>query len=249
MPFYYLSSSSSLPHAGIWRRREMGVELQDVLKTPKLLSISQSCNPLNPRNHPLQSQMLPHPHSRTPVHGASPERDSTSKVSIIPWEITKLRRTPSHFFIFLLLSFSCTLNVLHIINDTTAAALGYGITKANLPEANNPKATSSKEKFSHIDEKDKQSIVEKVAVTQKWLEDMTVQQMEREKFRDPVLTTAEISKKRDEVIYFATLILTKPKPKPPVVPTPTGSGAQMPKTEPEPEAKKEAPGPSEMDVD
>ncbi|KAJ3888922.1 heat shock protein 70 family [Lentinula edodes] len=110
-------------------------------------------------------------------------------------------------------------------------------------------ATSSEEKFSHIDEKDKQSVVEKVAVTQKWLEDMTVRQMEREKFRDPVLTTAEISKKRDEVIYFATPILTKPKPKPPVVPTPTGSGAQTPKTEPEPEAKKEAPGPSEMDVD
>ncbi|KAJ4488965.1 Hsp70 protein-domain-containing protein [Lentinula edodes] len=110
-------------------------------------------------------------------------------------------------------------------------------------------ATSSEEKFSHIDEKDKQSVVEKVAVTQKWLEDMTVRQMEREKFRDPVLTTAEISKKRDEVIYFATPILTKPKPKPPVVPTPTGSGAQTPKTESEPEAKKEAPGPSEMDVD
>lgn len=31
------------------------------------------------------------------------------------------------------------LNVLRIINDTTAAALGYGITKADLPEADNPK--------------------------------------------------------------------------------------------------------------
>ncbi|KAJ4490973.1 heat shock protein 70 family [Lentinula aciculospora] len=115
-------------------------------------------------------------------------------------------------------------------------------------------ATSSEEKFSHIDEKDKQSVVEKVAVTQKWLEDMTVKQMEKEKFKDPVLTTAEISKKRDEVIYFATPILTKPKPKPPVVPAPTGSGTQTPKNEPEPDVKKEgekkdAPGPSEMDVD
>ncbi|KAJ4488975.1 Hsp70 protein-domain-containing protein [Lentinula edodes] len=48
--------------------------------------------------------------------------------------MTKLRRTPSHFFIFLLLSFFCTLNVLRIINDTTAAALGYGITKADNPK-------------------------------------------------------------------------------------------------------------------
>ncbi|KAJ3782733.1 heat shock protein 70 family [Lentinula aff. detonsa] len=117
-------------------------------------------------------------------------------------------------------------------------------------------ATSSEEKYSHIDEKDKQSVVEKVAVTQKWLDDMTVRQMEREKFKDPVLTTTEISKKRDEVIYFATPILTKPRPKPPVVPTPTGSGTQTPKTEAEQEAKKqeggkkeEASGPSEMDVD
>ncbi|THU98131.1 heat shock protein 70 [Dendrothele bispora CBS 962.96] len=113
-------------------------------------------------------------------------------------------------------------------------------------------ATSGDEKFSHIDEKDKQAVVEKVATVQKWLEDQSVRQMERAKHLDPVLTTAEIGKKRDEVIYFATPILTKPKPKPPVVPTPTGSGTQTPKEQPEPpkeEAGKEAKGPSDMDVD
>ena len=31
------------------------------------------------------------------------------------------------------------LNVLRLINDTTAVALGYGITKSDLPEAENPK--------------------------------------------------------------------------------------------------------------
>ncbi|KAJ3732774.1 hypothetical protein DFJ43DRAFT_1154180 [Lentinula guzmanii] len=85
-----------------------------------------------------------------------------------------------------------------------------------------------------------------IAVTQKWLDDITVRQMEREKFKNPMLTTTEISKKRDD-----------PRPKPPVVPTPTGSGTQTPKTEAEQEAKKqeggklkeEASGPSEMDVD
>jgi heat shock protein 4 len=123
-------------------------------------------------------------------------------------------------------------------------------------------ATSADEKYAHIDEKDKQSIVEKCATVQKWLEDQTVRQAERPKDVDPVLASAEIAKKRDEIIYFATPILSKPKPKPPVAPTPTGTGTQTPKSrtdtpDPSPaappaeEAKKEEgiPGPSEMDVD
>ncbi|KAF9025396.1 heat shock protein 70 [Hymenopellis radicata] len=116
-------------------------------------------------------------------------------------------------------------------------------------------ATSGDDKFSHIDEKDLQSVVEKVATVQKWLEDQTVRQSERPKNVDPILTTAEISKKRDEVIYFATPILTKPKPRAPVPPS---SGTQTPKTgqetpqkqeEPPKKEEDEAPGPSEMDVD
>jgi heat shock protein 4 len=128
-------------------------------------------------------------------------------------------------------------------------------------------ATSNDEKLAHIDEKDKQSVVEKVATVQKWLEDQIVRQAERAKNVDPVLTSAEIEKKRDEVIYFATPILTKPKPKPPVP-----SGTQTPKSRtdtPDPAAAGNAPppkpdgdaaaaggdapppppGPSEMDVD
>jgi len=122
-------------------------------------------------------------------------------------------------------------------------------------------ATSTDEKYAHIDEKDKQSVVEKVANVQKWLEDQTVRQSERSKDVDPVLTSAEIEKKRDELIYFAIPILTKPKPKPPVIPSAPASGTQTPKTD---TPKKEAPGageappattkegdsgPSEMDID
>ncbi|KAL0581470.1 adenyl-nucleotide exchange factor sse1 [Marasmius crinis-equi] len=114
-------------------------------------------------------------------------------------------------------------------------------------------ATSNEEKFNHIDEKDKNAVVEKVATVQKWLEDQLIRQTEKPKYVDPVLTTAEIGKKRDEIIYFATPILTKPKPKPPVVPT---SGTNTPKRTdtPNPEAKPEGQqqkdsGPPEMDVD
>ncbi|KAJ7103781.1 heat shock protein 70 family [Mycena epipterygia] len=113
-------------------------------------------------------------------------------------------------------------------------------------------ATSGDEKYAHIDEKDKQSVVEKVATVQKWLEDQIVRQAESPKNVEPVLKSAEIGKKRDEVIYFATPILTRPKPKPPVIPGGT-PGTQTPKSgkdTPEPaKAEPEAPGPSEMDID
>ncbi|KAF5385908.1 hypothetical protein D9615_002681 [Tricholomella constricta] len=114
-------------------------------------------------------------------------------------------------------------------------------------------ATSSEEKYAHIDEKDKQSVVEKVATIQKWLEDQIVRQSERPKNVDPILTSAEIGKKRDEIIYFAVPILTKPKPKP-VVPSGTQTPKEQTQTPPPkegetPKAEGEAPGPSEMDVD
>lgn len=120
-------------------------------------------------------------------------------------------------------------------------------------------ATSTDEKYSHIDEKDKQAVIEKIAIIQKWLEDQNVRQGERPKNVDPILTSAEIEKKRDELIYFAIPILTKPKPKPVVTP---GSGTQTPKEgtqtpkegtqkegKEEASTKKEDKGPSEMDID
>ncbi|THH26841.1 hypothetical protein EUX98_g7348 [Antrodiella citrinella] len=114
-------------------------------------------------------------------------------------------------------------------------------------------ATSNDDKYSHIDEKDKQSIVEKAATIQQWLEDQIARQTERAKNVDPVLKSAEVLKKRDEIIYFATPILTKPKPK--VVPTTTGqdapkSGQQTPQTnEQQAQEEKKDNGPPEMDVD
>ena len=118
-------------------------------------------------------------------------------------------------------------------------------------------ATSTDEKYSHIDEKDKQSVVEKCATIQKWLEDHIARQSERPKNVDPVLTAAEVLKRKDEIIYYATPILTKPKPKPPKVDTPgqdtPKSGTQTPNqqqsSQQEGEVPKESQGPSEMDVD
>jgi len=121
-------------------------------------------------------------------------------------------------------------------------------------------ATSTDEKYAHIDEKDKQTIVEKCATIQKWLDDQIARQSERPKNVDPVLKCADILKKKDEIIYFATPIMSKSKPKPPKVePTPTGtpnggtqtpqSGTQTPDVPPPPVPEKEENGPPEMDVD
>lgn len=108
-------------------------------------------------------------------------------------------------------------------------------------------ATSSDERWDHIDQKDKDSVVEKAATVQKWLDDTVARQAERPKNIDPVLTSKDIQKKRDELIYFATPIFSKLKPKPPPTsstpqPPPPPSGTATPQEAPVPE-------PTEMDVD
>lgn len=114
-------------------------------------------------------------------------------------------------------------------------------------------ATSSEDKYAHIDEKDKTTVVEKCATVQKWLEDQIARQAERPKHEDPLLKVADIAKKREEVIYFAIPILTKPKPKPTKVETPNGTQTPQSGTQtPDPGAKQQQQqqeGPSEMDVD
>lgn len=111
-------------------------------------------------------------------------------------------------------------------------------------------AKSGDERYNHIDEKDKQSVVEKVATVEQWLEDQIARQSERAKNVDPVLTSAEILKKKEEIIHFCYPLLAKPKPK---VAAPS-SGAETPRSgtetpNPQPPQKEETQGPSEMDVD
>ncbi|KAF9241764.1 Hsp70 protein-domain-containing protein [Melanogaster broomeanus] len=121
-------------------------------------------------------------------------------------------------------------------------------------------ATLSDEKFAHLDPKDKNAVVEKCATIQKWLEDQIARQAERPKNQDGVLRPVDILKKKDEIIYFAIPILTKPKPKaiPPNGTQTPQSGTQTPdpgakqeKTQQEapPKAEEDVPGPPEMDVD
>ena len=90
---------------------------------------------------------------------------------------------------------------------------------------------------------------------QKWLDDQLARQAERPKNVDPVITCADVLKKKDEIIYFASPILNKPKPKPPKVEstgTPNGPESKSRTDTPNPEAeqaKADPKVPSEMDVD
>ena len=115
-------------------------------------------------------------------------------------------------------------------------------------------AASGDERYSHIEPDKLQSVVEKAVTIQKWLDDQLARQAEKPKSQPPVVTTEEIKKKREELVYFATPILSKPKPKPAPEPTapPPPNKEEAPKQEgatptPPPEA---APAePSNMDVD
>lgn len=106
-------------------------------------------------------------------------------------------------------------------------------------------ATSGDERWDHIDAKEKESVVERAAVLQKWLDDNVARQAERPLDVDPVLREEEVEKKRQELIYFATPIFSKLKPKPK-----NTSETATPQPEPEKPAEP-APeeGPTEMDVD
>lgn len=109
-------------------------------------------------------------------------------------------------------------------------------------------ATSGEERWDHIDSKDKEAVIEKAAVLQKWLDDNVARQAERPLNVDPVIREDEVEKKRQELIYFATPIFSKLKPKPK---TTEGTGTNTPNPEPaapEPQAAPEE-GPTEMDVD
>ncbi|KAG0000165.1 adenyl-nucleotide exchange factor sse1, partial [Modicella reniformis] len=86
-------------------------------------------------------------------------------------------------------------------------------------------ATSTEEKYAHIPQDDKNSIVEKCSKAQTWIDNKEERQSMLKKYEPPVITPADMKKQRDDIIYFSTPILNKPKPKPVVVDTPEPAAA------------------------
>lgn len=116
-------------------------------------------------------------------------------------------------------------------------------------------AQSGDEKFSHIDEADKNKVIEKCATTQQWLDDQLARQAEKPKNVKPVITSDEMNKRREDVVYTSAAIMNRPKPKPKVTDSTPASGQQTPnegkKEDMDVDGNKEEGGPTieEMDVD
>ncbi|WWC86432.1 uncharacterized protein L201_001309 [Kwoniella dendrophila CBS 6074] len=115
-------------------------------------------------------------------------------------------------------------------------------------------AQSGDEKYSHIDQADLQKVIDASANTLSWLENQLVRQSEKPKNVNPVVTSSEITKRKEEVTFTCAAILNKPKPKPKVEVPPTTSN-ETPKKEEAKEEKMdvegegEGPKIEEMDVD
>ncbi|ORX37394.1 heat shock protein 70 family [Kockovaella imperatae] len=119
---------------------------------------------------------------------------------------------------------------------------------AELREATNmylSLAQNDSEQYSHIPEEDKNKVIEKCATNSQWLDDKLARQAERPKNTDPVITSAEILKRAEEVRYTGASIMNRPKPRPKTTESTPASGQQTPKEDP---SKKKAED-DKMDVE
>ena len=73
-------------------------------------------------------------------------------------------------------------------------------------------AQGGDEQYSHISDDDKQKVIEKCATVAKWLDDGLYKQSEQPKNADPKIVSADMLKKKDEVIYFCHPMYVSPRP-------------------------------------
>ncbi|CAO2813312.1 unnamed protein product [Amaranthus hypochondriacus] len=81
-------------------------------------------------------------------------------------------------------------------------------------------AASNDSKFDHIDISEKEKVLTTCAETETWLIEKQQQQDALPKYATPVLKTADVTKKGEEVDRLCRPIMTKPKPAPPKPATP-----------------------------
>ncbi|KAL1919826.1 uncharacterized protein VTP21DRAFT_1757 [Calcarisporiella thermophila] len=110
-------------------------------------------------------------------------------------------------------------------------------------------ALSTEERFAHISADEKQQVVDRCEKARRWLNDVLHKQAAVPPHETPVVYARDILHEREQLVHFASPILTKPKPKP--VPTPEQAKTEADETaqaaKDEPSAEKESK--PEMDVD
>lgn len=92
-------------------------------------------------------------------------------------------------------------------------------------------ATSADPKYEHIEAEEKKKIVDECQSIESWLNQNLAKQEALPKHADPIITCADLLKKKADLEKLANPILNKPKPKPKEEPKPA------PETKPAPEAK------------
>lgn len=122
------------------------------------------------------------------------------------------------------------------------------------------RAQANDPKYAHLTQSDLEPVFTKCAEAEKWIGDLAAKQAERSKTQDPAMTSVEIHKKREALVYDCNAVFNKPPPKPAPNTETTKSSTDPPTAEPatesateeskqQPEQEGEKPAPGSMDVD
>ncbi|KAJ1965500.1 adenyl-nucleotide exchange factor sse1 [Dipsacomyces acuminosporus] len=109
------------------------------------------------------------------------------------------------------------------------------------------RATSQEERYSHITSEERQRVIDRIEKVQQWLDDKLEKQSLKKKWEAPVVFANEINTQKQELVYFASPIMSRPKPKEEPKPEATAAtpeAASTPASEGQPKGQTE-----EMDVD
>ncbi|KAJ2723889.1 adenyl-nucleotide exchange factor sse1 [Coemansia sp. Benny D115] len=90
------------------------------------------------------------------------------------------------------------------------------------------RATSQEERYAHITQEERQRIIDRIEKVQEWLDEKLEKQSMRPKWEAPSVFANEIKKQREELVYFASPIMSRPKPEPkpePMVEEPAAAAA------------------------
>ncbi|KAJ1723759.1 adenyl-nucleotide exchange factor sse1 [Coemansia erecta] len=112
------------------------------------------------------------------------------------------------------------------------------------------RATSQEERYAHITSEERQRVIDRVEKVQEWLDEKLGKQAKKSKWEAPAVFANEIKKQREELVFFASPIMTRPKPAPqPVEESPKAEGSETPAAAEEKEQGEPKGNVSEMDVD
>ncbi|KAI9502808.1 adenyl-nucleotide exchange factor sse1 [Coemansia spiralis] len=116
------------------------------------------------------------------------------------------------------------------------------------------RATSQEERYAHINQEERQKVIDRIEKVQEWLDERLEKQSLVKKWDAPVVFSSEIKKERENLVYFASPIMSRPKPAEPkpeetASPKPEGTPKSDTAADAAAASNEEAGAVNEMDVD